>query len=138
MVIYTFGYRSHTHHQLLGIIESIGAGGIVVDVRRNPTACNPHWTSGELRDLLRDRYLPMPELGNDRMAARGEWKVIDNAAGLAAIEDLIELYRHGSEVVLLCAELHNRECHRRQVASYLQRRLIEAIPGATVEIKHLM
>jgi uncharacterized protein (DUF488 family) len=132
--ILSFGYRGHTTNDLLQIVRRSGEAAIVVDVRRDAHTGTPQWTNAALCDLLGAQYLHMPALGNAPGAEHGKWKPLDVEAAKSALDTLVALYADSRRpVILLCAEFLNRDCHRRQVAEQLRRRL-----PVGAEVKHLL
>lgn len=133
-VILTWGYREHTHAHLQDIVHKSGDGALIVDVRRDAEGGNPVWSAQALSQLLGAQYLHQPALGNRKDARNGEWVPPRAGAAKDALAALATLYgMGGGPVILLCAEFHNRDCHRRQVAEQLRRR----IPGGA-HVKHLV
>jgi uncharacterized protein (DUF488 family) len=132
-VIFTFGYREHSERSLRRVLDLAGAGALIVDVRRNASSSPPQWTASGLKQIFGERYLHLPALGNHGQAKQGEWRMMNELAALEALSTLAAIYENGGgPLILLCAELHNYHCHRRQVAEQLQAK----VPGAIV--KHLL
>jgi uncharacterized protein (DUF488 family) len=132
-LILTWGYREHSELSLRRVLSLAGEGARIVDVRRNASSSPPQWTASGLKQAFGDRYLHLPTLGNHAQAKPGEWRMMNELAALEALATLAEIYENGGgPVILLCAELRNYHCHRRQVAEQLRGR----VPGSIV--KHLL
>ncbi len=121
LTIYTIGYGSRTKEELLNLLKLHNIG-VVMDVRRWPTSKLERFRREQL-----SRWLPAEgidyiwmgeELGGYR---RGGYEAHVKSEGFRkGVQHLLTLAAK-QRTCLLCLEVSPRGCHRRFVATYLNR-----------------
>jgi uncharacterized protein (DUF488 family) len=97
--------------------EAERLGALVVDVRLFPRSQRAEWNQATLEQVLGERYVHVPELGNRNYRSRGgPIQIADPERGVARVAPL--LIEHS--VVLLCQCAEIAVCHRRIVAALVQ------------------
>lgn len=114
--LYTFGYLSGS---IADLERWAGQGGLILDIRINPTSRNPAFRQGHLRRVLGGAYDWLPELGNPNYRSGGPPALAEEEAGMASLERITEKH---PKTVLLCACRDWRECHRWLAAEAFQKR----------------
>ena len=106
-----FGYQGKRPEELLRLTEELDA--VVVDVRIKPFSRVRGWNSRELMALLGVRYQWCRDLGSEnyRAAADAPVKLVDWQAGQSYLLGLLER----TNVILLCYEADESQCHRRLI-----------------------
>ena len=129
MPVYTIGYGGRRPEELLSLLRDSGVR-TVVDVRLRPDrASMGTWTKANTPDKGIERvltsagiaYRSLPELGNvfmDDPNWRARYEALLEAAGHLLIERLEGV---AEPYCLLCAEKKSADCHRRLIASYLEK-----------------
>ncbi|UFP95821.1 DUF488 domain-containing protein [Gloeobacter morelensis] len=129
--IFTFGYGNRKDHaDLERYIKEHGIA-YIVDVRRMPRAWGQLWYAEQLLDFCRRLgvdYVSKTALGNT--SKNEHWIPFDWAKAEVALSEVGQFLADGS-VLLLCAELDHRRCHRTGVAETLNR-------ATDVPVKHLV
>jgi uncharacterized protein (DUF488 family) len=119
--IYTFGYGNRKNlDPLIAYCEEKGID-VLVDVRRSPRGWSTIWSKPYLEKQLPDKgieYLPLAALGNT--SGTEEWVPEDELDALKALRELSTLCE-AKVVVLMCAELDPRQCHRVAIAKKLSK-----------------
>ena len=130
MKIFTIGYQWRTQDDLIEKLNKIFVlgGGIVLDVRANPTSRVKGMSKRSLKESLTDKghhYIHLPELGVPAQW-RERWIIEQikreylqyrlSTAVLRLILGLLEF----KYVCLLCMERDYRECHRQWIANKLK------------------
>ena len=119
--ILTFGYGNRRDYdQFIDYLESYQVE-YVVDVRIKPRAWSRKWYGQEIKNLCLSKnidYISQTNLGN--ISGKAHWIPPDEKAAEIALEKVAELARNGT-VLLLCAELDPRRCHRTEVADKLEK-----------------
>lgn len=114
--IYTFGYGNRkTNGELLVYLKGFGIKTLI-DVRRSPRAWSDTWYGVKIRmscEAEGVKYKWIPALGNTTKTA--EWVPPNLEESQQAINQVAEIAQQGN-VLLLCAELDHRSCHRTAVA----------------------
>jgi uncharacterized protein (DUF488 family) len=117
--IFTFGYQGKRAADLLARLQQLDA--VLCDVRLSPRSrFQPEWNQKRLAELLGDRYLHLPELGNVNYKG-GPVQIADLSSGLGAIFDLAET----RSVVLMCVCSKLDGCHREVIAQALHERSVK-------------
>lgn len=121
LTIYTIGYGSRTKGALLNLLELHNVG-IVVDVRRWPTSKLERFRREHLSRWLSAEgidYIWMgEELGGYR---KGGYKAHVKSEGFRKGVQHVLTLAAKQRTCLLCLEVSPRGCHRRFVATYLNR-----------------
>lgn len=116
MTVYTIGYRAGWNAGTIAYwIEHMH--GILVDIRLVPVSRHPEWRADALRTRLGNRYHHLPALGNQNYQHRDRPIVL--AAPERGIDQLRNLLRQTTDMVLLCACAEVATCHRAVVASLI-------------------
>lgn len=118
--ILTFGYGNRKDYS--NLIEYINDYQIdlIVDVRLRPKAWSRIWYGSALKQFCQSqniRYMGEPRLGN--ISGNAAWEPPCQESANLALECLSRHITRGSIVMLLCAELDYRRCHRTDVAKRL-------------------
>jgi hypothetical protein len=128
--IFTFGYGNRTSYDDLSKFIDENSIVRVIDVRLRPTAWTRRWHGVEI-----EKFCQSQDVSYDRETALGntsgkrDWLPPDEVAAKEAIEKVAELIRSDSgSILLLCAELDSKRCHRSEVASRLNK-----VVGLSVE-----
>lgn len=114
--IVTFGYGNRKNYDAL--LSAIQEHSIthLVDIRLKPSAWTRRWYGTEIAKFCRSiniQYISMPCLGNT--SGKPEWIPPDQKAAAEGLQKLSEISKRNS-ILLLCAELDYRSCHRMAVA----------------------
>ena len=112
-IIYTLGYTGSTPATVESYVKFLGA--VLVDVRKSANSRVPHWRGAALAAQLGDRYLYLPDFGNDNYQGDGPIQ-LHNAA--IVVEDARVLLQT-QPIILLCGCADHRTCHRTVTARYL-------------------
>jgi uncharacterized protein (DUF488 family) len=124
VTLYTIGHGLTPFPRFLATIDEHKVD-VVVDVRFRPfSARNPAFKEGKLRELLSDRYVWDPRLGNPAMFDEG---VVAPAERAAAIDDLERRIRSGQSVAIMCSKGKPGKCHRSGIAAELSLRGITVV-----------
>lgn len=125
--LYLIGYGNQVPERFFERLEGSlptqnGDSCLLIDVRRNRRSWAWSYSGPQVEFVVKKRghqYIWLHELGNVGNASHVG--LINEPAGLMALEQQI---RHSKRpVVLLCAELRSRDCHRSVVARKLAERL---------------
>ena len=124
--LYTLGYTGLKPDEILHAAEQLNA--VIADIRIAPRSRHPMWNGAKMRVTWSDRYIHIPELGNENYKGdRGEGIMLANPeAGVSRVLDLLAR----QSVILLCACADWQTCHRREAAALIGER-------AGVEVTHL-
>ncbi len=119
--IFTFGYGNRKNYDSL--LSAIHKNNItyLVDIRLKPSAWTRRWYGTEIAKFCRSiniQYISMPCLGN--ISGKPEWIPPDLRAAKEGLQKLSEISKRDS-ILLLCAELDYRSCHRTAVAESIQK-----------------
>lgn len=119
--IFTFGYGNRRNYDSL--LSAIHENSIthLVDIRLKPSAWTRRWYGTEIAKFCQSiniQYISMPCLGNT--SGKPEWIPPDPKAAAEGLQRLSEISKHNS-ILLLCAELDYRSCHRTAVAESIQK-----------------
>lgn len=118
--ILTFGYGNRrSYDRFIDYLESYHVE-YVVDVRLRPRAWSRKWYGEEIESLCSSKnieYISQTNLGNT--SGKANWIPPDEKAAEMALEKVAELAQKGT-VLLLCAELDPKRCHRTEVARKLE------------------
>lgn len=110
----TVGYGNKTPAVFFKELEDLNPD-LVIDVRASPRGWTPAYSKAGLQRRLGKRYMWLPSCGN---ATRKMPPTLnDEAACFKEIRRLMEV--HGL-VVLLCAEMDEKQCHRHYIVNKLQ------------------
>lgn len=123
-IVYMTGYggqhykdpRSRTKAAALKqTVEAMDA--VLFDIRFSPKSPAPCWQKKNLRELLGDRYRHVPSLGNKNYNNGREIEIVDMAAGVA---EILEILACEKRVLLMCGCEDPMSCHRCTIACYLR------------------
>lgn len=120
--IYTFGYGNRVNYDQLCFYFKKHSISTLVDIRKSPKAWTRKWWKDKVSELcaLNDvQYLSMPELGNT--SGNAKWIPPDPEEAQKKLDFLLEIKTEN--VLLLCAELDYKRCHRTEVAELLHKLL---------------
>jgi uncharacterized protein (DUF488 family) len=87
--IYTAGYNAPGWTPQLLCAEAERLGALVVDVRLFPRSQRAEWAGAALEQVLGERYLHVPELGNRAYRSRGQIEIADPEGGVARVAPLL-------------------------------------------------
>ncbi|MDX1994979.1 MAG: DUF488 domain-containing protein [bacterium] len=119
--LYTAGYTGLLPDDLLSAAQHLGA--LIVDIRLNARSRVPYWNKGPLQRAWGEAYRHVGELGNLNYRSGGEVALADEEKGVAQIVELL----HQQPVILLCACVDWRTCHRRTAAEAVAARVGVAV-----------
>ncbi|MBK9388004.1 MAG: DUF488 domain-containing protein [Planctomycetes bacterium] len=139
MKCFTLGYGGRKPEELLALLQSAGIR-TVVDIRSAPQRSylgvfsrqkSPQSGIEGLLGRAGIAYLALPELANE-FREHDDWREryarFLGRRGKKLVKPLLEV---AEPIALLCAEKCFSECHREQLAAYLQRQF------SGVEVEHL-
>ena len=116
---YTIGYSGRTIEDLQRILAK--EDGAILDIRISPRSRKPGFNEKRLEAMFGDRYLWLPEFGND--SEDEEIRLSDPNFGLTIIEaiykDSVADGWNGS-VFLMCLCKDATTCHRSEVARLMR------------------
>ena len=119
MTIYTFGYGNRkTYYDLINHIE-LKEIKHIIDVRRMPYGWNAVWSYSELERFAKKHninYESKKELGNSGHSIK--WIPASPRKAEEALNELAVLAKKET-ILLMCAELDYKRCHRTEVANKL-------------------
>lgn len=110
---FRLGYTGSTPTMIKHYVNQIGA--VLVDVRKSANSRVPHWRGAALATQLGDRYLYLPDFGNDNYLGDGSIQLHNPAI---VVEDARVLLQT-QPIILLCGCADHRTCHRTVAARYL-------------------
>ncbi len=121
-LIYTLGTSTRSKAEFAGLLQSRGIEA-VIDVRRFPTSKFEHFQQQELARFLAELKVSYLHLGNRLGGYRsGGYQAFtateEFEQGIRIVEEIARQKRS----VILCAERLPWRCHRRFIASELERR----------------
>ena len=124
--LYTLGYTGLKPTEIVQAAERLDA--IIADIRFSPRSRHPMWHGTKMQAAWGERYIHLPELGNvNYKRDRGDGIILaDPEAGRARALDLLAR----QPVILLCACVDWKTCHRRDAAELIAQR-------SGVDIRHL-
>ncbi len=118
MKVLTFGYQGKRAVDLLARLQQLDA--VLCDVRLSPRSrWAPEWNEKRLVELMGDRYVHVPALGNVNYKG-GPVEIQDLNVGLSAVFDLAAT----RSVVLMCVCSKLSGCHRESIAQALHERSV--------------
>lgn len=120
--IFSTGYADKDINDLKPLVENLGA--ILVDIRFMPESDVIFWRQIYLKTLLGKKYLHITNLGNRKFRENDKISIQNVHLG---IETLLSL---NTNSILFCVCAEQKNCHRRVIATELQKHRIE-----TTEIK---
>lgn len=128
--ILTFGYGNRQNYDRF--IEYLEYYHVkyVIDVRMKPRAWSRKWYGEEIKNLCSSKkvkYISQTNSGN--ISGKPNWIPPDEKAAEIALKEVAELAQNGT-VLLLCAELDPKRCHRTEIADKLEKIF-------SVQVKHL-
>lgn len=100
-MIFTIGYQKLPINQLERILEALGDGALLIDVRSSPQSRKPGYGQHDLRTRFGDRI----RFSGSLLGGRG-------AISMVAIDRLRELSDCGRNLLLMCMEHSPVDCHR--------------------------
>ena len=109
--IFTTGYTGKTLQSLHQTAEELGA--MIVDIRFSPHSRNPSFNLANMRKVLGDAYIHMPELGNADYKSNNI-RLVNYPAGREKLRAL------QVPAILLCACKDPKTCHRTHIAQLLK------------------
>lgn len=117
--ILTFGYGNRKNYDVfLDYLQSFNVM-CVVDVRSSPRAWSRKWYGEQIQNFCISqsiKYLSKTALGNT--SGKANWIPPNQEEAEAALLEITELAQMGN-ILLLCAEMDSRRCHRVDVANRL-------------------
>lgn len=117
--IYTFGYGNRPNYDALSSYLIEHEITRVADIRLSPKGWSRIWWADELSEFCKQNeifYLSYPPLGNTVKTAN--WVPSDEALAKKALDGLAFTLQNFS-IMLMCAELDHKRCHRTEVAQAL-------------------
>lgn len=115
--IYTFGYGNRPNYDVLQKYLAEYQIRYLIDVRLKPVGWSKIWHSVNLNSFCNSlgvKYVSEPSLGN--ISGKPVWIPPDTTLAACSILLVQEFLRQNS-VVLMCAELSHKRCHRTDVAN---------------------
>ena len=116
--VYTFGYGFQELSALCPALERENA--VVMDVRLNAWSQRPEWRDGNLRAILRSRYVHCPDWGNTNHKDRELGVNIRNYGRGLEMFKAIEASGFFGAVVLMCGCVKEYGCHRKGLGDALR------------------
>ena len=117
--ILTFGYGNRKNYEMFLDYLQIFNVMCVVDVRERPRAWSRKWYGEQIQNFCISqniKYLSKTALGNT--SGKANWIPPNQEEAEAALLEVTELAQRGN-ILLLCAEMDSRRCHRVDVANRL-------------------
>lgn len=130
ILILTFGYGNRKNYEALKTYLHIYQVKFLVDIRNSPRAWSRQWYGEQIKKFCDDqniKYFSKPALGNTSGTAK--WIPPNGEKASIALQEVADLVCQGT-IVLLCAELDRKRCHRTEVSNQLEK--LVSIP-----VKHL-
>lgn len=125
-IIYTFGYGNRpTTDSLLGFLGEYEIP-YLIDVRVQALAWTRQWWGDSVKETVKSvgvNYLPCPDLGNT--SGKAEWVPLNNYKAVLNLIEIRDLLLEKGSVMLMCAKLDYKKCHRTAIANKLQEMLCE-------------
>ncbi|MFW6296235.1 MAG: DUF488 family protein, partial [Halothece sp.] len=119
-LILTFGYGNRKDYAILEEYLQQFSIKYVVDIRISPRAWSRRWYKDKIREFCLSKnveYLSKTDLGN--ISGKENWIPPDRQKAEAELSNLAEI-AHNDNILLLCAEMDSRRCHRTDVANCLE------------------
>jgi len=114
-MIQTIGYGNKTPEVFFAELEAMDPD-LVVDVRDSPRGWSPAYSKAGLEKRLGAKYMWLPVCGN---ATRELPPTLNDEA--ACLDEIRKLMAAHGQIVLFCAEMDERRCHR----NYIKKRLTQ-------------
>ncbi len=118
--IFTFGYGNRSNYDIfLGYLKDYHVS-CVIDVREKPRAWSRKWYGEQIEKLCIEQgieYISSTYLGN--LSGTKEWVSPDPKKAEEVLQN-IALKHQTKSVLLLCAEMDYKRCHRTEVANHLK------------------
>lgn len=131
-VVYTLGYSGGRPGLKPGEINRfvVRRNAIVVDTRLSTRSRVLHWTQARLEQVLADRYVHIPDFGNQNYKHPDAGIVLRNPQrGYIQLVPVLAQW----DIVLLCACEDASKCHRTQVAAYIAEQADVAVTPLTIQ-----
>ena len=119
--IYTFGYGNRPNYEMLSQYLIEYKIKQLIDVRSNPKGWSRIWWADKLREFCSKNdvlYMSLPALGNTSKTAN--WVPSDMPLALKTLKGVAFSLQTDS-ILLMCAELDHKRCHRTEVAEGLSK-----------------
>lgn len=117
--ILTFGYGNRKNYDVfLDYLQGFQVE-FVIDVRERPRAWTRKWYGEQIKDFCNSnniQYFSKTALGNT--SGKENWIPPNQEEAEAALIEIADLAKMGN-ILLLCAEMDSRRCHRLEVANRL-------------------
>lgn len=117
--ILTFGYGNRKNYDVfLDYLQGFQVE-FVIDVRERPRAWSRKWYGEQIKDFCNSnniKYVSKTALGNT--SGKENWIPPNQEEAESALIEIAELAKMGN-ILLLCAEMDSRRCHRVEVANRL-------------------
>lgn len=117
--ILTFGYGNRKNYDVfLDYLQGFQVK-FVIDVRERPRAWTRKWYGEQIKDFCNSnniQYISKTALGNT--SGKENWIPPNQEEAETALIEIAELAKMGN-ILLLCAEMDSRRCHRVEVANRL-------------------
>ncbi|GLV56332.1 hypothetical protein KDH_31730 [Dictyobacter sp. S3.2.2.5] len=115
--LYPRGYAALDADQQVEVLMQ-SSDTLLLDIRLNPTSrWRPQWRKSALQERWRDRYIHKRDLGNVNYRNDQPIQLLNPARG---IEEVAQMLRRGSSLVVLCACKDYEMCHRHTVVELLK------------------
>ena len=128
MAIFTVGYGGRKLHNLISLLKECNVD-LVVDVRRFPKSGNPDYNQDNLERLIADAGMHYVFMGQELGGLRREGYIRHMQSELyqRGITKLLDI-ASGRNVVLMCKERNESDCHRRYLVETLRALGMETTP----------
>lgn len=111
--IFTIGYAGRSKEEINLLMEEHNCS-ILIDVRRKPYSKNAAFQAANLFQFFGDSYQSMVKLGNQKFCL--PWRRPPRwEEDMSLVAKMLQKH----SVMLMCAERHPYQCHRRDVALFL-------------------
>jgi uncharacterized protein (DUF488 family) len=117
--ILTFGYGNRKNYDMFLDYLQYFRVEFVIDVRERPRAWSRKWYGEQIKEFCNSnniKYISQTALGNT--SGKENWIPPNQEEAEAALIEIAELGKIGN-ILLLCAEMDSRRCHRVDVANRL-------------------
>lgn len=119
--IYTFGYGNRKNYDSLLTYLLKFDVKYIIDVRLSPRAWTRTWYGDKLESFCQSQnihYISKTALGNT--SGKANWIPPNKKQAQESLHELAEILQHSS-LLLLCAEIDYKRCHRLEVAQSLSK-----------------
>ncbi|MEO0737114.1 MAG: DUF488 domain-containing protein [Cyanobacteria bacterium J06649_12] len=126
-LVITFGYGNRKDYSVLEEVFDDFGVDILIDVRLKPRAWTRKWWGDQVKvfcEASNVKYMSLPALGN--ISGKAEW-IPPNIEEAERSLEMVKLQAKSKTVLLMCAELDYKRCHRTEIAQRLSNSLDKEI-----------